>query len=89
MGILFTGFLIHEGVHIYQSKNPVKVCYHLQDKYWMSVEHAFENYEEYEEFGTFQRYTEKWASLIQELSYILLGSVITLAIVYIWRLKNE
>ena len=82
-GIFFVSLLAHEGTHIIQSKSPQSICYNMQQKTFMSVEHSgYEN----NKFKEFVSYSEKWANIvyttiIMGLS-VILGILINLFIIF-------
>lgn len=81
-GIFFLGLLLHEGIHVYQSKSPQDICYSLGTNKWMFVSHN--NYEE-KEFDSYTTYSEKWAELSQIIFIMFFAFVLGIVIKCIWN----
>ncbi len=70
-GAVFISLLIHEGIHVLQSKSPRSVCYDMQTATLMSVVHVPGDFEG--EFQEFRTYSEKLATIGQYIIILLFG----------------
>ncbi|MFO7711069.1 MAG: hypothetical protein R6V53_04875 [Candidatus Woesearchaeota archaeon] len=63
-GIFFLSLLAHEGVHVAQSKEPISICYDMQQNSFMHVSH---DTDDWSDFKTFVSYSEKSAAIVERL----------------------
>lgn len=75
LGVLFSSVIVHEGIHVLQSKEPISICYDFQQNTVAHVLHDT-NYKTDLEWKTFKNYTEKWASIGQYIFMILGGMIL-------------
>lgn len=89
-GIIFISLLVHEGVHVMQSKSPQSICYDMQQATWMTVYHTPEDFEDFPKYQDFATYSEKWARIMELASLIGLSISIGFVICLIsWNEWNN
>lgn len=77
LGVVFFSLLLHEGVHIIQSKSPRSICYDIKAGTFMHVTHDNLYYSD-SEFKTFKSYTEKTAGILMFSVLVGVGILIGL-----------
>ena len=90
-GTAFISLLVHESIHIAQSKNPYSVCYDIGKNSFMRVTHNVSGLND-EELDRFLTVTELTAGVIEMLMSILIGvgiGAIGMCYIYEGRKKDE
>ena len=83
-GTVFLALLVHEGVHIGQSKAPRSICYDMEYATLMHVKHNFSDYSD-EELKQFITYTEKWAIIAERIVHMIIGFTLGIVLTVLYK----